>query len=769
MKKKREFLQSWNAKIVLFGILTAFLPLLALGSISYFSAQTSLQDAYTQQVQGKSDIINQDVNTWLEEQVTYVRLLASNAALQTLSEGQYVPILEEALATNPNLDFLIVISLEGKELYNSANTGGAANLQDLSDRPYFLAAKAGDIFINDPVVSRTTGNAVFVISAPIIKDGQIIAVLAAPIRVETVNRMIASAYQGETGEAYIINSKGVFLTPSRFAEELKASGVEKWDVLQLSTDSLAAQRAIAGDSGVEVYPNYLGQQVLGAFSPLQIRNAKWALIIEQETGEIYQPITRLRNLSILLTLGFLTIVIAVSLFISRRMTRPIVAISQATQRLAQGDLNQQITLRGKDEIGSMAEAFRQLIEYLNEMAQTAGAIAQGDLTAEIAPRGAQDQLGQAFQRMIANLRGQISALASSASGLEAASGELSHVSFQAGQATGQIAATIQQVARGTSQQSESVAQTATSVDLMARTIGKVARGAQEQAQAAAVASEVTSQISRTIEQVSGNAQAVTQQASIAASAASDGQQQVEQTIQGMLTIRSSVEQSAQAIEEMGRRSDQIGMIVETIEDIASQTNLLALNAAIEAARAGEHGKGFAVVADEVRKLAERSAAATREISALIAGIQSTVLQAVQAMRQSGQQVAQGVDQANASGQALNAILDAVHAVTQQAEQANQAARQMSAASNELVSAVDSVSSVIEANTTATQDMSASSTQVSQAIENIAAVSEENSAAVEEVSASTEEMSAQVQEVSAAAQSLAGLAEQLNQIVQQFRV
>ncbi|MCX6082725.1 MAG: methyl-accepting chemotaxis protein, partial [Chloroflexi bacterium] len=200
-----------------------------------------------------------------------------------------------------------------------------------------------------------------------------------------------------------------------------------------------------------------------------------------------------------------------------------------------------------------------------------------------------------------------------------------------------------------------------------------------------------------------------------------------------------------------------------------QTNLLALNAAIEAARAGEQGKGFAVVADEVRKLAERSSLATKEIAGLIKGIQKTVSEAVSAMKESATEVESGVIRANSAGEALTNILRAAESVNKQAEEAGSAAARISVAAGELVGAVDSVSAVIEENTAATEQMAANSSELTQSIENIASISEENSAAVEEVSASTEEVSAQVEEVSASAASMMDMAKNLQQIVAQFKL
>ncbi|PKN98726.1 MAG: hypothetical protein CVU42_10950 [Chloroflexi bacterium HGW-Chloroflexi-4] len=459
-----------------------------------------------------------------------------------------------------------------------------------------------------------------------------------------------------------------------------------------------------------------------------------------------------------------------STWLARFITNPLLEIVTVAEKIArEGDLSQRSTTRYQDEVGLMSDSFNQLIGSLHEMALVAEEISVGNLTVDVHPKSANDDLGKAFKNMIASLRETVSNVAVNATDLNQSASELSDASLQARSATDQITSSMQQMAASSQEQSVIVASTSNSVDQMARAIEGVAKGAQEQSLSVSKATEITDQISAAIRQVAQNANAVSTDSASAADAAQKGSQTVEITLTGMQTIKTKVGAASLKIEEMGQRSQEIGAIIETIEDIASQTNLLALNAAIEAARAGEQGKGFAVVADEVRKLAERSTLATKEIGSLIKGIQNTVSEAVQAMEESSIEVKQGVENANLAGQALTDILAATDAVNKQAALASEATARMEAASQELVNAVDAVSQIVEQNTAATEEMAATSNEVAQSIEHISTSTQQNNAEVEEVSGSTEEMSAQIAEVTEAAVSLSNMANALNQIVAQFKL
>jgi methyl-accepting chemotaxis protein len=513
--------------------------------------------------------------------------------------------------------------------------------------------------------------------------------------------------------------------------------------------------------------------VMSATNNLANLNLQSAQELDRKSDRDFTRITWMVVILSILAVGFAAVL---GIITTNSFNKPLKLMALACRNLGMGDLNRDMSFEDKmsvigrrDEIGETGIGLAAAEEYMTMMAEIAGSIAAGDLTIEVIPRSEKDELGLAFKHMIESLNQSVGAVAQNACQLAAASNQLAAASDQAGTATSQIAATIQQVAKGTADQTEAVTSTATSMDQMAHIIDSVARGAQEQAGAVSKASEVTAQISSAVELVSNNVQAVTQNSADTADAARKGSAIVANTVQGMHAIKEKVGYSARKVQEMGERSQQIGIILETIEDIASQTNLLALNAAIEAARAGEHGKGFAVVADEVRKLAERSSNATKEIAGLIKGIQTTVAEAVEAMQAGESEVGKGVTNAREAGLSLEDILKAAEDVLARATRTVEATSQMGQLITELVNTVDTVSSVVEENTAATEQMAAGSSAANHAIESIAAVSEENGAAIEEVSASAEEMSAQVEEVNASAQSLSDMAVNLQRICAQFKL
>jgi len=397
---------------------------------------------------------------------------------------------------------------------------------------------------------------------------------------------------------------------------------------------------------------------------------------------------------------------------------------------------------GDDEVGRMGAATNSLLARI---------------------RGTVESYEGARVNLVAAL-GEVHAAATSVS---RTSTEVNGAAIQSGQGSTQIAHTIGQVAAGASDQARAASDTTTAVNDLRAVIESVRGGAAETARSVETQAAAVDQMTRSIRAASRASADVHGLSAAAGEAATNGANTVRQTVDGMSRIKAAVEGAAAKVTELGAKGEQIGAIVETIDDIAEQTNLLALNAAIEAARAGEQGKGFAVVADEVRKLAERSSRATKEIAALIAEVQSGTAEAVKAMQVGAREVESGADLASKSGAALDDIASAVESSNAAVSRIVLAMDAMQESSSGLVAASDAIAAIAQETNAAAESMTGSAEQVARAVESIAAISQENSASAEEVSAATEEMSAQAEEVVASASTLADMASQLESLAGRF--
>jgi methyl-accepting chemotaxis protein len=471
---------------------------------------------------------------------------------------------------------------------------------------------------------------------------------------------------------------------------------------------------------------------------------------------------------LMLLLALLAVVAATVLgfFISRSMSRAIIrvrdlvasvatneiaAVGSGLSAFATNDLTVTLTSTttpvakpGTDEVGQTALAANQMLVELGR------AIESYDI--------ARTKLSLALL-----------AVQETAGSVASASSEMSAAATQTGTASGQIAATIGQVASGASDQARASTQTVGAVQEIADIAFEVNAGVEDTRRSVEAASSGLEEMARTIAETSKATGEVIETTAGASRAAEHGRKAVGETVAGMARIKSAVEEAAVKVTELGAKGEQIGAIVETIDDIAEQTNLLALNAAIEAARAGEQGKGFAVVADEVRKLAERSSRATKEIAALIGDVQRGTNEAVEAMKMGAQEVEAGSGLAARSGEALDEIATTVSTARTAVTSIGTAIDAMQVSSARVVGASDAIAEIAGRTASAAARMKAATTTLGGAIESIAAVSEENSASTEEVSAATEELTAQAEEVTASAASLEDMSARLLELVESFRI
>jgi methyl-accepting chemotaxis protein len=395
----------------------------------------------------------------------------------------------------------------------------------------------------------------------------------------------------------------------------------------------------------------------------------------------------------------------------KSMTLYLQEMADISAKFAEGDLSQKIIIRSDQDI--FGRSFAEMAIYLQEMAGVSGKIAEGDLTQTIKVRSDKDAFGLSLQNMLNGLRKLITQTLSVADSVLVSSQQLSSSALQMSSATQEIAASVQQIVAGTQSQAQQVEETTKAIGQINKNVDQVASGAQASAATSIQATQV----------------------------AENGNVLMQNTLEKINKIFDTVLNSAKVVQNLGDRSEQIGGIVEVITKIADQTNLLALNAAIEAARAGEAGRGFAVVADEVRKLAEGSAKAAEQIGDLIKGIQKETGDAVISMERGSSEVTEGRQVAEKASKALEEIIQTV---------------KMTATSIQLIA-------------NSAQEMVAGTQQVVMSIDEVAASAEQAASGAEQVGASTQEMSASMQQIAASSEDLSEMARTLRETVQMFKV
>ncbi len=543
---------------------------------------------------------------------------------------------------------------------------------------------------------------------------------------------------------------------------------ENW--ISISNRIFELREADTTNEGVEAINLSLGEGSSTFENAREVINKLTELLEEssvKDAEESNASYLSARNTMVVGSIIILLLSAIAGLGISKIIGEPLVKASNMMGELQKGHLKIRLALNSKDELGMLSGAMDNFANTLQGLTKTMYALADGNLSVEVPLLDKDDEITPALNKIIRTLKDlkeETSYLTNSAldgklstrGNIEKFNGGYKEIikgfndtldavilPVKAGsdvlaimaqgnlsaKVTGEYKGDHQLITNSINQLShslsnligkvtEAVHATASAGNEISSSSEELAAGAQEQSSQAGDVAAAVEEMTMTILETSKNAESAAAAAKKAGEIAITGGQVVKETIEGMKRIANGSKSSSDMVTKLGKSSEEIGEIIQVIDDIADQTNLLALNAAIEAARAGEQGRGFAVVADEVRKLAERTTKATKEIAAMIKQIQKDTSSAVESMTTGNQEVEKGRQLADKAGESLNEIIKSAEQVGDIVTQVAAASQQQSAAAEQISKNVEAISNVSQQSAIGIQQIAKASEDLSMLTTNL---------------------------------------------------
>ncbi len=597
-------------------------------------------------------------------------LRAKDLSLYSTLHAIYHPQLQHFLETFGYYDIFIVHPETGNVVYSVFKELDFAT--SLIDGPYantgigeaFRAANAATdknfVYLSDfGYYTPSYEDPASFIASPIFDHSGKVGILIFQIPSVTLNAIMTNDNEwqrvglGESGETYLVGADKTMRSTSRFLvetpqaylqsmreaglDERKRATIEAKNISSLlqPANTVGVQKALNGETGFEIFPDYRGIPVLSAYTKLDIPDLDWVILSEMDEREAFAPAQYLSQTLLISSVSVAGLMLGVAVLLGWWFT---VRLTSPIQRL-------------EHEIGEI-EAHSDLSRRLHSN--------KGDVTNGIVA---------SLNNMLGKLNGIVSMVAQSSVSMADASSHMSDIS------------------------------TVTSKDVL------------KQKQETDRVAEAMQKMTGTVADVAANADDANSAAKEANTQANQGNNVVISATQSITELAGEVQRASDVIARLANETDNIGGVLDVIRGIAEQTNLLALNAAIEAARAGEQGRGFAVVADEVRTLASRTQESTEEIQKMIEGLQTGARDAVSVMEHGQQQVQVSVAQANEASEALQKITRAMAEITRMNEQIAAASGEQRVVTDDVTRSIDSISTISDSTTSNAQQTEQASVEL----------------------------------------------------------
>jgi methyl-accepting chemotaxis protein len=480
------------------------------------------------------------------------------------------------------------------------------------------------------------------------------------------------------------------------------------------------------------------------------------------SGEEYEHSLRRFSLTVslfavLFALALPLSVLAGIIILRKMVISPIQSIAAAAEKISEGDLTFTVEAGGNDEIGRAAvllkESFKSLGRILQSIKDMSARISQ---VVQEVERDSKTVVTSAEveAEAIANISSSMEELNATAADIALNTENLAVSTEQTSSSIEEVVSSISSINDNIRDLSTSIESTSSSIEELSASINEVAGNATHLAQASEESLSAVSKITSAIRDVEVHAkESAVQSQKVTSEAATLGMTSIEKTVLGMKNIKSSVEQTMDFITTLGERSDEIGKILDVIDEVMERTHILYLNAAIIAAGAGEHGKGFAVVAAEINDLAQRTALSTKEIVALIQAVQQDVKNVAEAMRKGILSVEDGFSLAGEAGDALKKILESSESSSQMTQRIEHATAEQAEAARLVVLAMERVRDMTESIAKSTAEQSRGAALIMQATDSMRNASRQVSKATEEQASTSEQIVGAVDNVSARSQQI----------------